>query len=89
MLEKEDDGANYFLEGKQACYYKLREQSAKYVAFLDKFAPCVTGELVWNKNTNPFDRIVNTGAPLDDVFTESDEAFLIIAMKNNQTKWFI
>ena len=44
--------------------------------------------MVWNKKTNPFDKIVKTGAPLDDVFTESDEAFLIIAMKNNRKKWF-
>lgn len=71
--------------------FMKRSNLSSYVKIIDYYGPCIVPKQIWynadtvrnacSKDSNP--------ARFDDIFTSSDEAFLLLVLKNYAAKWYI
>ena len=68
--------------------FAMRENMVHYVHLIDIFAPCIVGRSNWNNTTNMV-RFCGQNQKLfnDNVFSVSDEAFLLLVLDNYTESW--
>jgi len=76
--------ADLFLDLDQVL--KLRRNATFYINFLDLFAHCIVPVQSWKQFRVEFGV---SGSPelFNNIFTISDEAFLLVVLLSNETKW--
>lgn len=65
---------------------KMRNNVVGYVKFLYLFAPCVVGKKKWERGASMV-RVVDEGKKLEELFSVTDEAFLLLCMYNYSQRW--
>ena len=72
-----------------AQFYKMRDPQSHsvYITFIDTFAPCIVGKKIWNDPTFPMKRVAEGKLAFDNILTVSDEAFLVLCMRNYRERW--
>ena len=66
----------------------MRENHVHYVHLIDIYAPCIVGHSIWNNKTNMTQSCRDSGGLFNDfVFSQSDEAFLLLVLLNYTETW--
>jgi hypothetical protein len=56
-----------------------RQDTKKYIKFINQFGPAITGAAFWNNN--------KTTKQLSDILTITDEAFIYLCIINYSATW--
>jgi hypothetical protein len=66
----------------------MRENHVHYVHLIDIYAPCLVGHSIWNDKANMTRHCQDGAAAFNDqVFSISDEAFLLLVLLNYTETW--
>ena len=66
----------------------MRDNLVHYVHLIDIYAPCIVGHSIWNNKTNMTRYCRDSGGVFNDfVFSQSDEAFLLLVLLNYTETW--
>jgi hypothetical protein len=66
----------------------MRDNLVHDVHLIDIYAPCIVGHSIWNNKTNMTQYCRDSGGLFNDfVFSQSDEAFLLLVLLNYTETW--
>jgi len=86
-----NDEAAYQFRGTPAelnFLLSMRHNMEHYARFLDRYAPCVVSNRVWNDKAKMQDACSGSSELFSQMLTVSDETFLLLVISNYSARWF-
>ena len=65
----------------------MRQNVSSYTHFVNYFAPCIVSVKVWGDFKASKAKYENGNDILDEFFTTSDEAFMLVVLLNYEERW--
>ena len=85
-----DEAANQFRGTPAELNFLLsmRHNMQHYARFLNRYAPCVVSNRVWNDKAKMQDACSGSSELFSQMLTVSDETFLLLVISNYSARWF-